>query len=107
MSQDVEAEELKKLYKELMRANHPDKGGDPAKRAEYTNAFQIIMEFLELPDRVDKLQKRVAELSQLIANPTGPQCAEPAEVEEHRLLNTTYPADGFTDSTDVPQPWCI
>ena len=74
-SQRVTAKELKKLHKELVMIYRPDKGGDVALCAECTNAFQIITEFMQMPERLGKMQEGMAEVRKLSGQATGQQGA--------------------------------
>jgi DnaJ homolog subfamily A member 2 len=54
VARDCSADDLKKAYKKLAIQHHPDKGGDPEKFKEISNAYQILSDD-EQRSRYDQL----------------------------------------------------
>ena len=49
VDQDASKDDIKKAYKKLAMKNHPDKGGDPKKFQDITNAYEQLTKEQEMP----------------------------------------------------------
>ena len=61
VSKDASPEEIKKAYRKLAMQHHPDKGGDPEKFKDITNAYEILSD----PDKRRNFDQ--------FGNPNGPE----------------------------------